>query len=183
MALKFLQGEIYCHGSTSGKDESPKWKHAKAGIEAESFTPEASPTSGVAKPLGHSVADIPSELLRVIGAQPGRVPPILHQPRGHVHGASGVSTLSHVRYALRERPQMPQMQEHRFARLSSRHQQPHLQDKEELELALPNFPCWYYDLNFSRSIFVFLSLCSFALFFFGRQRYLRSIFSSTPSEF
>ena len=116
-----------------GKDESPEWKQPKAGIEVEPFAAEGKPASGVAKPLGHGVADIPTKLVRVIGAQPGRSSPIPQQPRGDVHGACWVSALPHVRDALRGRPQMPQMQEHRFAWLSSWHRYSRHQGKEELE--------------------------------------------------
>lgn len=52
--------------------------------------------------------------MRVLGADSGRQQhdAILQQPRGHFHGARGMPEVSHVRHAIRGRPEMPQMQEH-----------------------------------------------------------------------
>lgn len=52
--------------------------------------------------------------MRVVGADPGRQQQheVLQQPRGHFHGARGLPQVSHVRHAIRGRPEMPQMQEH-----------------------------------------------------------------------
>lgn len=96
--------------------ESQKWKRSKARFKAESFAAEGKPISRFTETIGNGVADIPTELLRVVGAQSGRQQPsILEQPGGDIHGSGGMSEMPHVRYAFGGRPQMPQVQEHCFA--------------------------------------------------------------------
>lgn len=66
--------------------------------------------------------------MRVVRVELGRVGPgsdpwLRKQPWGHVHGPSGVPPLPNVRHVVRGWPEVPQMQEHRTARLSQRQQQ------------------------------------------------------------
>lgn len=86
--------------------------------------------------ISRSIIDISTEFLRVVWAdQSGRVPLLLEQPRGDIHGAGRVSSLSYVCHASRRGPQMPQMQKHRFAWYYPSEERYLLQENKE-ELAI-----------------------------------------------
>lgn len=98
-------------------EQKKQWKCPKAWVEAEPVAATATSTRVVAEPISDGVAHIAAELLRVVGAKPGRWrgAPILEQPGSHLNGAGGLPSVPYVRDAVGEWPQMPQMQELCFA--------------------------------------------------------------------
>ena len=108
----------------SYKDE---WK------ERTETWPEAELVATKAGGVPDQITDrVSAELMCVFRAE--RDAAVLHQPGGHFDDAGGLPSVPHVRDAIGGGPQMPQMQEHCFARCHPRHRCQ--EDKEDMLVAL-----------------------------------------------
>ena len=120
--LNFEFWWILIYDNRKGRDNEQKkqWKCSKAWIEAEPVTTTVTFTDVITQPIGDSVTHIATKLLRVVGAKPRRWyrTKILKQSGSHLNGAGGVPSLSYVRNAVGEWPQMPEMQKLCFAGFS-----------------------------------------------------------------